>query len=179
MRKSPILALVMTCLSSPAFAQQAAAPAAPNVATPGVQAAPSITGTVATPSAVAPGAQPAPNLTGTVPAAPNPVNPGGTAPTQAAPSVTGGVPNPVTPLGVDPRTQLPLGSTGQAAVPTPQNSLDTTPEPHLTPLGAATMQNSIGRPHPVTSGSTSGAATTTQRAPEDAGCGFSCGSQAD
>ena len=159
MRKSPILALVMTCLSAPAFAQQAAAPAAPNVATPGVQAAPSITGTVATPSAVAPGAQPAPSLTGTVPAAPNPVNPGGTAPTQAAPSVTGGVPNPVTPLGVDPRTQLPLGSTGQAAVPTPQNSLDTT-EPHLTPLGAATMQNSIGRPHPVTSGSTSGESMT-------------------
>ena len=148
MRKSALLALVMTCLSAPAFAQQAAAPAAPS-------------------------------LTGTVPAAPNPVNPGGTAPTQAAPSVTGGVPNPVTPLGVDPRTQLPLGSTGQAAVPTPQNSLDTTPEPHLTPLGAATMQNSIGRSHPVTSGSTSGAATTTQRAPEDAGCGFSCGSQAD
>ena len=177
MRKSPLLALVMTCLSAPAFAQQAAAPAAPNAATPGVQAAPSVTGTVATPSAVAPGAQPAPSLTGTVPAAPNPVNPGGTAPTQAAPSVTGGVPNPVTPLGVDPRTQLPLGSTGQAAVPTPQNSLDTTPEPHLTPLGAATMQNSIGRSHPVTSGSTSGAATTTQRAPEDAGCGFSCGSQ--
>ena len=146
MRKSALLALVMTCLSAPAFAQQAAAPAAPS-------------------------------LTGTVPAAPNPVNPGGTAPTQAAPSVTGGVPNPVSPLGVDPRTQLPAGSAGQGTVP--QNSLDTTTEPHLTPLGAATMQNSIGRPHPVTSGSTSGAATTTQRSPEDAGCGFSCGSQAD
>ena len=176
MRKSALLALVMTCLSAPAFAQQAAAPAAPNAATPGVQAAPNVTGTVATPSTVTPGAQPAPSLTGTVPAAPNPVNPGGTAPTQAAPSVTGGVPSPVSPLGVDPRTQLPPGSAGQATVP--QNSLDTT-EPHLTPLGAATMQNSIGRPHPVTSGSTSGAATTTQRAPEDAGCGFSCGSQAD
>ena len=177
MRKSALLALVMTCLSAPAFAQQAAAPAAPNAATPGVQAAPNVTGTVATPSTVIPGAQPAPSLTGTVPAAPNPVNPGGTAPTQAAPSVTGGVPNPVSPLGVDPRTQLPAGSAGQGTVP--QNSLDTTPEPHLTPLGAATMQNSIGRPHPVTSGSTSGAATTTQRSPEDAGCGFSCGSQAD
>ena len=135
MRKIAMLALAVTCLSAPAFSQQAA------------------------------------------PAAPNPVNPGGTAPTQAAPSVTGGVPNPVSPLGVDPRTQLPLGSTGQATVPMPQNlPQDTTTEPHLTPLGAATMQNPIGQSHPVTSGSTSGAATTTQRAPEDAGCGFSCGS---
>jgi hypothetical protein len=82
----------------------------------------------------------------------------------------------VTPLEVDPRTQLPLGSTGQATVPIPQNlPQDTTTEPHLTPLGTATMQNSIGRSNPVESGSTSGAATTTQRAPEDAGCGFSCG----
>ena len=30
--------------------------------------------------------------------APNPMNPGGTTPTQTGPSVTGGVPNPVTPL---------------------------------------------------------------------------------
>ena len=30
--------------------------------------------------------------------APNPINPGGTTPTQTGPSVTGGVPNPVTPL---------------------------------------------------------------------------------
>jgi hypothetical protein len=46
-------------------------------------------------------------------AVPNPVNPGGTTPTQTAPSITGGVPNPVSPLGVDPRTQLPLNSSGQ------------------------------------------------------------------
>jgi hypothetical protein len=71
MRKIAMLALAMTCLSAPALSQQAAAP--------GVQAAPAITGTVPTQQAV--------------PAAPNPVNPGGTAPTQAAPSVTGGVPN--------------------------------------------------------------------------------------
>jgi hypothetical protein len=49
-------------------------------------------------------------------AAPNPVYPGGTTPTQTAPSITGGVPNPVSPLGVDPRTQLPLSPSGQAAV---------------------------------------------------------------
>jgi hypothetical protein len=123
MRNSALLALVMTCISAPAFAQQAA-PAAPSAVTPGVQSAPSITGTV-------------PNgaLSQQVaPAAPNPVNPGGTTPTQLAPSVAGGVPNPVSPLGVDPRTQLPLGSTGQATVPIPQNlPQDTTTEPHLTP----------------------------------------------
>jgi hypothetical protein len=48
-------------------------------------------------------------------AAPNHVYPGGTTPTQTAPSMTGGVPNPVSPLGVDPRTQLPLGPSGQPA----------------------------------------------------------------
>src|SRR6478672_13561114 len=48
--------------------------------------------------------------------APNPVYPGGTTPTQTAPSITGGVPNPVSPFGVDPRTQLPLSPSGQAAV---------------------------------------------------------------
>jgi hypothetical protein len=47
---------------------------------------------------------------------PNPVDPGGTTPTQTAPSITGGVPNPVSPLGVDPRTQLPLSPSGQATV---------------------------------------------------------------
>jgi hypothetical protein len=47
-------------------------------------------------------------------AAPNPYYPGGTTPTQTAPSITGGVPNPVSPLGVDPRTQLPLSPSGQA-----------------------------------------------------------------
>jgi hypothetical protein len=49
-------------------------------------------------------------------AAPNPYYPGGTTPTQTAPSITGGVPNPVSPLGVDPRTQLPLSPSGQATV---------------------------------------------------------------
>jgi hypothetical protein len=49
-------------------------------------------------------------------AAPNPVYPGGTTPTQTAPSMTGGVPNPVSPLGVDPLTQLPLSPPGQATV---------------------------------------------------------------
>jgi len=43
-------------------------------------------------------------------AAPNPYYPGGTTPTQTAPSITGGVPNPVSPLGVDPRSP-----SGQAA----------------------------------------------------------------
>jgi hypothetical protein len=102
--------------------------------------------------------------------APNPVYPGGTTPTQTAPSITGGVPNPVSPFGIDPRTQLPPSS-GQATVPIPQTLPLETPEPHLTPLGAATVQSPIGRSHPITTR----AHKTTQRSPNDAGCGFACG----
>jgi len=106
--------------------------------------------------------------------APNAVTPGGTTPTQTAPSIAGGVPNPVTPLGVDPRTQLPANS-GQATLPTTQNLPLETPEPHLTPLGTATIQNNpIGRPGTALTPSNS-LPTTTQRSPNEAGCGFACG----
>jgi hypothetical protein len=71
MRKIALLALVLTCVSAPAFSQEEGA-------------------------------------------APNPYYPGGTTPTQTAPSITGGVPNPVSPLGVDPGTQLPPSPSGQA-----------------------------------------------------------------
>lgn len=59
-------------------------------------------------------------------AAPNPYYPGGTTPTQTAPSNTGGVPNPVSPLGVDPQTQLPLSPSGQT---TGQHRTECLPEP--------------------------------------------------
>jgi hypothetical protein len=55
-----------------------------------------------------------------------PVYPGGTTPTQTAPSNTGGVPNPVSPLGVDPQTQLPLSPSGQT---TGQHRTECLPEP--------------------------------------------------
>jgi hypothetical protein len=112
----------------------------------------------------------------TVPApAPNAITPGGTTPAQTAPSIAGGVPNPVSPLGVDPRTQQPVSPSGQPNGPIPpnlpQNSEIT--EPHLTPLGAATMQQPIGRLHTVVPSNS--LPTATQRAPNEAGCGFACG----
>jgi hypothetical protein len=112
----------------------------------------------------------------TVPApTPNAITPSGTTPTQTAPSIAGGVPNPVSPLGVDPRTQQPVSPSGQPNGPIPQNLPQNfaITEPHLTPLGAATMQQPIGRLHTVVPSSS--LPTATQRAPNEAGCGFACG----
>jgi hypothetical protein len=110
-------------------------------------------------------------------AAPNPVNPGGTTATQTVPSITGGVPNPVSPLGVDPRTQIPQAPLGQVTTPNPQNVPpgEIVTEPRLTPLGRAAVQNPIGSTHPITSGTS----TTTQRTPNNAGCGFACGGDSE
>jgi hypothetical protein len=102
MRKIALLALALTCVSAPAFAQTTQ------------QTAPSLTGGV-----------------------PNPIT---------------GVPNPISPLGVDPRTQqiIPTRPFGEAA-PTQQDLTrdSRATELHLTPFGAATVQNPIGVPHPM------------------------------
>jgi hypothetical protein len=116
---------------------------------------------------------------------PNPVNPGGTTPQQTAPSVAGGVPNPITPFGVDPRTLLPPSSPfGQTALPNPQNLPLETPEPHLTPLGQAAVQNPIGRSHPLVSSPnmTNTLATPPQAAPNQAEsetCGWACSGEVE
>jgi hypothetical protein len=109
MRKIALLALALTCVSAPAFAQTTQ------------QTAPSLTGGVPNP------------ITGV----PNPIT---------------GVPNPISPLGVDPRTQqiIPTRPFGEAA-PTQQDLTrdSRATELHLTPFGAATVQNPIGVPHPM------------------------------
>jgi hypothetical protein len=114
------LALAITCVSAAAFAQTTQ------------QTAPSLTGGV-----------------------PNPISPlrtqqnttvpfGNAAPTQqaptqqSAPSLTGGVPNPI--QGVP----NPIRGVPNAISPSEETGL-----PHVTPLGAATLQNPIGAPHPM------------------------------
>jgi hypothetical protein len=147
MRKTVLLALAITCASVAAFAQTTQ------------QTAPSLTGGVpnpiqGVPNPISPGVDTRTQQNTTVPfgnAAPThqdltrnstatepPFTPLGAVPQQTAPSLTGGVPNPI--QGVPNPIQ---------GVPNPISPSEETELPNLTPLGAATLQNPIGVPHPM------------------------------